>query len=131
MNRPLQSPAAGLTLFALAGCAGASMRPLSSRPPVAKIVLAAPYDAPAWAGVLPPVKYHVILPPGVYRPLYEDDNAYYYQAPSKLVVNDLVSSLYDGGMYVERGATAPRGWYYVDEDGTLTSGAFRTPPPVK
>jgi hypothetical protein len=125
--------AASLASVTLAGCA--TMRPLSSKPPVPRIVLGAPFDVRAWSGLLPPLPYHVLLPAGEYRPLYEDDKAYYYQAPAKIVVNDLGSSLWDGGIYVQRGTTTPTGWYYqnVDSDGTAgwNSGAFKTPPPTR
>jgi len=121
---------ASLAIFTLAGCA-ATLRPISSKPPVAKIVLSSPFSTSGWSGYLPPVKYDVILPAGEYSPLYEDDQFYYYQAPSKVVVNDLVSLMFDGGIYVQRGSIKPLGWYYVDQDGTQTSGAFNTPPPTR
>lgn len=107
------------------------MRPISTPPPLAKFVLPAPFSVTAWSGVLPPLPYRVILPAGEYRPLYEDDQVYYYQAPSKVVVNDLSSLLYDGGIYVARGSTRLLGWYYIDEDGTQKSGEFKTPPPTR
>ncbi|MDR3403457.1 MAG: hypothetical protein P4L99_13250 [Chthoniobacter sp.] len=117
---------AGLAILTLAGCA--TLRPISSKPPRDKIVLPAPVTSTGWAGILPPIKYSVILPAGEYRPLYEDDQYYYYQAPSKVVVNDLTSLMFDGGIYVARGTTTPRGWYYVDEDGSQSFGKFETPP---
>jgi hypothetical protein len=121
--------AASLAIITTAGCS--TLRPLSSKPPVPRIVLSSPFTYSEWHGVLPPTKFSVILPAGEYRPLYEDDQFYYYQAPSKVVVNDLSSSLLDGGMYVPRGATAPRGWYFVMVDGSQQLGEFKTPPPVK
>jgi len=81
--------------------------------------------------LLPPIPFQVILPAGEYRPLYEDDQVYYYQAPSKVVVNDLTSLLYDGGIYVQRGSTTPAGWYYICADGTQQSGTFSTPLPTR
>jgi len=120
-------------LVMLAGCA--TMRPLSSKPPLPRIVLGAAFDVRAWSGMLPPLPFHVILPAGEYRPLYEDDQAYYFQAPTKLVVNDLGSALWDGGIYVQRGTTTPTGWYYqdIDSDGNpeWKSGTFKTPPPTR
>jgi hypothetical protein len=129
--RCLRFTGAALAVIALAGCASGTMRPLSSKPPVAKIVLPAPYAASGWSGVLPPIKFRVLLPAGEYRPLYEDDQSYYYQAPSKVVVNDFVSLMFDGGIYVARGTTTPLGWYYIDQDGTQTYGRFDTPPPTR
>jgi len=127
--RPLRWVLASLAVLALAGCA--TMRPLSSKPPLAKIVLSVPFTSSGWSGILPPVKYGVILPAGEYRPMYEDDQYYYYQAPAKVVVNDLTSLMFDGGIYVTRGTTTPRGWYYVGEDGTQTFGKFQTPLPLQ
>jgi hypothetical protein len=121
---------AGFVVLMLSGCA-ATLRPISSKPPVAKIVLAAPFSVSGWSGYLPPVKFGVILPAGEYRPLYEDDQFYYYQAPSKVVVNDFSSLMFDGGMYVQRGSTTPSGWYYVDQDGSQVSGGFSTAPPIR
>lgn len=129
-RRSLIALGGALALLVFPGCA-ASMRPLSSAPPRAKIVLPAPFTVTAIAGILPPLPYHVILPAGEYHPLYEDDQAYYFQAPSKLVINDFGSSLYDGGIYVLRGSTAPRGWYYIDRDGQQQFGRFDTPPPTR
>jgi hypothetical protein len=126
---------AGLALLALASCA--SMHPITSTPPIPKIVLKAPFDVKAWAGYLPPIPFHVILPPGEYRPVSEDGQSYYYQAPSKVVVNELVSSMFDGGIYVARGSTTPTGWYYNDptvdtsQESSLKWGAFKTLPPAK
>ena len=111
-----------VAIVTLAGCA--TLRPISSPPPRARIVLTAPFTSSSYAGILPPIKYSVILPAGEYRPLYEDDQYYYYQAPSKVVVNDLTSLMFDGGIYVARGTTTPRGWYYVDQDGSQNFGQF-------
>jgi hypothetical protein len=119
----------GLAVFVLLGCA--TLRPISSPPPRAKMVLGAPFTSSGWNGLLPPIKYSVILPPGEYRPLYEDDQYYYYQAPSKVVVNDLSSLMFDGGIYVARGTTTPRGWYYIDQDGSQNLGQFKTLPPTR
>jgi len=120
---------AGVAILTFAGCA--TLRPISSPPPRARIVLTAPFTSSGWSGLLPPIKYSVILPAGEYRPLYEDDQYYYYQAPSKVVVNDLTSLMFDGGIYVARGTTTPRGWYYVDQDGAQNLGRFNAPPPTR
>jgi hypothetical protein len=119
-----------LAVCAFAGCA-ATMRPISSKPPLARMILAQPFTATGWVGILPPTKFDVILPAGEYRPLYEDADYYYYQAPSKVVVNDLTSLMFDGGIYLARGTTTPRGWYYVDQDGSQVFGQFKTPPPIR
>ena len=129
LARRLLLLATSLAIFTIAGCA--TLRPISSPPPRARIVLAAPFTSSGWSGLLPPIKYSVILPAGEYRPLYEDDQYYYYQAPSKVVVNDLSSLMFDGGIYVARGTTTPRGWYYVDQDGAQNFGRFSAPPPTR
>ena len=124
--------AASFAVLGLSGCA--SMRPISSTPPLAKIVLKSAHDERAFAGLLPPTPFHVILPPGEYHPTYEDDGAYYYPAPTKVVVNDLTSSFADGGIYVSRGGNSPSGWYYIaiDENGSsINSGLFKAPIPWK
>jgi len=126
--------AGSVAMVMQAGCS--TLRPLSSKPPVPRIVLGAPFDVRLGVGVLSPLPSHVILPAGEYRPLYEDDQVYYYQAAAKVVVRDPASVLEDGGIYVQRGTTTPTGWYYqyVDpHDGTTgwESGAFKTPPPTR
>jgi len=125
---------AGLAVIMLPGCATGGLRPLSSKPPRDRIVLPAPLTSFWWAGILPPIKFSVILPAGEYRPLYEDDQYYYYQGPAKVVYRgalDIGSSLFDGGIYVARGTTTPRGWFYVDQDGSQNFGRFDTPPPTR
>jgi hypothetical protein len=121
--------AASLAVFTLTGCT--TLRPISSKPPRATIVLSAPFTTSWWEGLLPPLKYRLSLPAGEYRPVLEDDQYYYYQSPSKIVYSNLGSSLFDGGMYVPRGATTPRGWYFVDQDGSQQTGEFKTPPPIR
>ena len=110
----------GLLGMALMGCA--TMRPISSKPPVARIVLPAPFTAHDGLA-------KVILPAGEYHPLYEDDRFFYYQAPSKVVVNGFFSKMLDGGIYVKREAGGLRGWYYVQDDGSQEFGRFETEPP--
>ncbi|MDR3403458.1 MAG: hypothetical protein P4L99_13255 [Chthoniobacter sp.] len=84
--------------------------------------------------MLPPIKYTVILPAGEYRPLYEDDQYYYYQGPAKVIYRgamDVGSSLFDGGITVTRGSRTPGGWYFVNEDGSQSVGQFTTSPPTR
>ena len=109
-------------LFGLAMMGCATMRPLSSKPPVARIELSKPVTAHDGLA-------SVLLPAGEYRPLYEDDRFYYYQAPSKLVVNGFFSKMFDGGVYVKRNGTGLRGWYFVRDDGSPEFGKFETEPP--
>jgi len=94
-----------LVSMLITGCT--SMRPLSSKPPESAIVL----KSPVKVGVVVAFAF----PAGEYRPLYEDDGGYYYQAPSKVIFYDFpFSRMIDGGLYVERTATEPTQWYYID-----------------
>lgn len=104
----------------LTGCG--SLRPIASKPPESAIELKAPAR---YAGFL----YTVTLPPGEYRPLYEDNGGYYYQAPSKIIGHDLLTYMLDGGLYVERGSNAPTQWYVIDpQNGEKSMGRCRPLP---
>jgi hypothetical protein len=120
---------ASVAAFALTGCD--SIRPIASKPPLAKIDLAQSFTTSWKNSVVPLVKYSVILPSGEYHPAFEDDKFYYYQAPTRVIYKDLNSSLLDGGIRLARGATIPRGWYCVSEDGTMFTGEFKAPLPVQ
>ncbi len=116
--------------FALTGCD--TLKPLDSKPSLAKIDLARPFATTWKSNVMPLVKYSVILPAGEYEPALEDEKFYYYRAPSRVIYKDLNSSLLEGGIRVARehdGAT-PRGWYCVGEDGTMFTGDFKAPLPT-
>ncbi len=121
---------ASLAVLALAGCAAGPRRPLASKPPREKLVLAAPYFLAVSNGSPAPASFALVLPPGEYLPRSEDANAFYYQAPTKVGVN--VSGrghfLFDGGVYWHRGAASPTGWYYLDstQHGLLHHGWFYT-----
>jgi hypothetical protein len=106
--------------FAITGCA--TLQPIHSKPPIDKIVLPAAFTAHSGFS-------DVVLPAGEYHPLYEDDRFFYYQAPSKVVVNRVFSKIFDGGVYVKRDGTSLRGWYYVDQDGNQNFGRFESEPP--
>jgi hypothetical protein len=96
-------------------------KPISSRPPESAIVLTAPVTVNAKGATN-------VFPPGRYRPLYEDKGGYYFQAPDKVLVNDVASYGYDGGVYVRRGSTEPTEWYVMGASGK-TMGHFKTIPP--
>ncbi|MEZ0256127.1 MAG: hypothetical protein ACAI37_12660 [Chthoniobacter sp.] len=119
------------SVFALAFASCDTIRPIASKPPLEKVDLAQPFTA-AWKNsMVPLVKYSVTLPAGEYRPLLEDDQFYYYQAPSRVIYKDLNSSLLEGGIRLAHGSPIPRGWFCVGEDGTVFSGDFKTPLPVR
>jgi hypothetical protein len=97
----------------LTGCS--SMSPISSKPPESAIVLNSPAKFPGFL-------YTVTFPVGEYRPLYEDDGGYYYEAPAKVIGHDIISYMFDGGLYVERGAVEPTRWYIIEQNGQKTMG---------
>ena len=98
----------------ITGCS--SLIPISSKPPESAIVLKAPVKFIGFS-------YTVIFPAGEYRPLYEDDGGYYYQAPTKISGHKIVSYMFDGGLYVRRTNTEPTQWYIIDpENGKKTMG---------
>ena len=115
--------------LAFAGCD--TLRSIDSKPPLEKVDLAQPFTA-AWKNsMVPLVKYSVTLPAGEYRPILQDDQFYYYQAPARVIYRDLNSSLLDGGIRLAHGSTIPRGWFCVGEDGTIFTGDFKTPFPAR
>jgi hypothetical protein len=68
------------------------------------------------------------FPAGKYRPVYEDERGYYYEAPHKVIVGDVAVYAFDGGVYVLRGKTAPTHWYLIRPNGRRTMGHFKTAP---
>lgn len=111
---------AGLIGLLLTGCS--SLRPISSTPPESAIRLNEPVTIHEFLS-------KATFPAGEYHPLYEDNDGYYYQAPSKIVANDLFSYMYDGGLYVKRGGTEPTEWYIIVQNGQKNMGRFKTVPP--
>jgi hypothetical protein len=105
---------ATIAAIVLPGCA--SMRVLSSAPPVKAIVVEKPLEFTFGLGT------KLTMPVGDYKPVMEDNNGYYYQAPSKLVARDIFSYVADGGLYVKRGETNPCRWYAIDERNFTKTG---------
>lgn len=103
----------------LAGCS--SLHPITIEPTVSVIVLTAPFSIEQLS--------KATFPSGEYRVLCEDDGGYYYQAPSKIVANALFSYLYEGGLYVKRGAKEPTKWYVIGQGSRITMGELKTIPP--
>ena len=108
-----------LAVIGLTGCS--SLRTISSDPPASAVLLFAPFTIEQLS--------KATFPSGEYRPLYEDDGGYYYQAPTKIVANAVFSYLYDGGLYVKRGATEPTDWFVIGQGGRITMGQLKTIPP--
>ena len=107
-----------------AGCSSlrqhSSLRPISSKPPESAIVLNAPVTVRDQSAT-------DTFPAGEYRPRYEDRGGYYFEAPAKVVVDDVAVFAYEGGLYAARGATEPTGWY-VNHPNGKTMGRFKKVP---
>jgi hypothetical protein len=71
------------------------------------------------------------FPAGKYKPVYEDEGGYYYEAPGKVILDDIATYAFDGGVYVKRGHTNPSRWYVIRPNGRRTTGRFKTPPMYK
>ena len=95
-------------------------KPISSKPPESAILLSEPVMVNDKGAAN-------IFPAGKYRPLYEDRGGYYYEAPTKVLVSDVASFGYDGGLYVARGATEPTQWYVTSPSGKKM-GRFKKIP---
>jgi hypothetical protein len=96
------------------GCA--SMRVISSTPPVKEIVVEQPAEFTFGLAT------KLTMPAGEYKPTLEDNSGYYYQAPSKLVARDILSYVADGGLFIKRGETVPSRWYAIDEQNFVKTG---------
>jgi len=124
----MRTKAAAVLVFLLtSGCSNlqlksSSPRPISSKPPESAIVLSAPITVTDTDGATN------TFPAGKYQPLYEDKGGFYFQAPSKVIVNDVAVFGYDGGLYVARGATEPTEWYFTGPSGKKM-GQFKKIPP--
>ncbi|HEX4266086.1 MAG TPA: hypothetical protein VH597_17250 [Verrucomicrobiae bacterium] len=103
-----------VALALLPGCA--SMRVLSSTPPVKAFVLEKPAEFTFGLGT------KVTFPAGEYKPVMEDNDGYYYQAPSKVVARDLFSYVADGGLYLRRAEMVPTRWYVIDQQNYTKTG---------
>jgi hypothetical protein len=98
-----------------------SLHPISSKPPESAIVLTAPMTVRDQTAT-------DTFPAGKYRPLYEDRGGYYFEAPAKVLVDDVAVYAYDGGLYVARGTTEPTHWYMIGPNGKRM-GRFKNLPP--
>jgi hypothetical protein len=116
-----------IAVCAAAGCSSLrsnqSPRPISSKPPESAIVLSAPAVV-SESGTI------TTFPVGEYRPVSEDRGGYYFQAPTKVLVDDVAVFAHEGGLYVARGHVEPIGWYVIGENGKKM-GRFRKMPQYK
>ena len=112
---------AGLAVV-MCGCASrqSALRPIASDAP-ASIELTAPV-------IVSDQGASTTFPPGKYKPVFEDERGYYYEAPKKVLRDDIAVYAFDGGVYVVRGETAPTRWYIIRPNGRRTMGRFKTPP---
>jgi hypothetical protein len=112
----------------VAGCSSLrsnqSLRPISSKPPESAIVLNAPAIV-SESGTI------TMFPVGEYRPAYEDRGGYYFQAPTKVLVDEVAVFAHEGGLYVARGESEPTRWYVIGENGEKKMGRFKKIPQYK
>jgi len=115
-------------LMLLAGCntTGHASHPraITSTPPIKAIELTVPATVSEEGAT-------TTFPVGKYKPVYEDDHGFYFEAPGKVLVDDIATYAFDGGVYVERGRTEPTHWYIIRPNGRRSSGKFRTIPTYK
>ncbi|MBV6500520.1 MAG: hypothetical protein CJBNEKGG_03001 [Prosthecobacter sp.] len=96
-------------LIALLVASCSSIRPLSSKPPYSSIKVNKPFT---WGDGVILIK--VEMPSGEYKPLYEDDKGYYYQAPQKITGRDSFwPLLMDGGLFLKRNLAKPDQIYII------------------
>jgi hypothetical protein len=115
-------------LFFICGCAssGGSMgelKQLNQKPPYPQITVLEPFK---WGGV---GQMKFSWPKGIYKPVFESSKGFMYEAPSKLVVQDtLTSKLYDGGIFLRNGEQQPHQAYFIAPGNGFLLGAFDAMP---
>ena len=66
------------------------------------------------------------LPAGRYTPAFEDDEGMYFQAPNKLIISGIGSTLHDGGIFFKAGHSGePYEWIILGNGGAPQT--FRLP----
>ena len=120
--------AIAMSSMLLAGCNsihhGSSFRAIESKPPIKAIELTVPASVSDQGAT-------TTFPVGKYKPAYEDDHGFYFEAPRKVLVDDIATYAFDGGVYVERGQTEPTHWYIIRPNGRRSTGKFKTIPSYK
>jgi hypothetical protein len=118
----------GLLVLALvASCnsthSSAPSRSVESEPPVIAIELTRPASTAIEQGAV------ATFPAGTYhRAAYEDKRGDYFEAPDKILVDDVAVYAYEGGIYLPRGKTAAPHWYIIKPNGQRSMGRFKSPP---
>jgi hypothetical protein len=127
LSRSIACAAVAVALLAT-GCSSrhkqSSFRAIASQPPVSAIELITPATVSEEGAT-------TTFPAGKYRPMYEDDHGYYFEAPRKVIVDDVGVYGFDGGVYIQRGKTVPTEWYLIRPNGRRSMGHFKTPPIYK
>jgi hypothetical protein len=117
-----------LLLWTITGCSalhpGSEIRTVTGNSSIAAIELVSPTTVSHEGAI-------TTFPSGKYRAAFEDDHGYYFEAPSKIFVDDVAVYAYEGGVYMEKGKTVPTQWYIVKPTSGRTMGHFRHPPPVR
>jgi len=120
--------AIAMSSMLLAGCNsfnhGSGFRAIASTPPIKAIELTVPASVSDQGAT-------TTFPVGKYKPAYEDDHGFYFEAPRKVLVDDIATYAFDGGVYVERGQTEPTHWYIIRPNGRRSTGKFKTIPSYK
>lgn len=127
----------GLLGVLLSGCVDVvNVRPISSTPPASAILVRSAFQATIMGTVPGTVPGDTAtFPAGEYRPLYENERGYFFEAPAKATIIQYfgATSTETCGLYVARGSTEPTQWYLVernfDEPGRIQMGALVTVPP--
>ena len=118
----------GVMSLLASGCSsfhsGSSFRAIQSKPPASAIELKVP-------AVVTEEGATTTFPVGKYKPEYEDEHGYYYEAPRKVLVDDIGVYGFDGGLYLSHDKTAVTGWYLIRPNGRRTTGHFKTLPQYK
>lgn len=60
-----------------------------------------------------------ILPAGQYRPIFEDSAGYYYEAPAKIIGNSSTVWLWEGGLFIPKGADVPDRYYTIGRNNAV------------
>jgi len=109
---------AALVVLLLTGCS--SIRPVTSTPPASAIVVSEPFTVHELT--------RANFPSGEYKPVFEDNDGFYYQAPTKIIANLMFTYVGDGGLYLKKGEKEPSQWYFITDGGHITRGDLSAVP---
>lgn len=93
------------------GCA--SVLPVKSKPPAKSVTVLEPFE---WGDGIVTIFYE--YPAGEYRPMYEDEDGFFYQAPCRISGRDtFMPLLKEGGLYWKKKDPKPMHVYIISEHG--------------